>query len=314
MLRNYIIPIVLFSSSALFWFLNDYYQEQIYFNLFLSFLITGIIFICYGIITGRIAKTLIKDRKTQITFNKGILVISFILFLFLIIQIWVKNTESLVISYGIIAAGIAIALQDLFRNFVGGIIITLTSVYKIGDRVEVEGSFGDIMDIGIMNTTMMEIKGWIDAEQPTGRLIIMPNSIVISGMIYNYTKDHNFIWDEIRIPLTYDSDWKSAISNIMQIVKTETGEMTLQAEAEVERLGEKYYLPKKVTDPAIYVKLTDNWVELGIRYVTDSKSRRIHNDKLNREILENIAASDTYHIASETMDITGKHTVEVIRN
>ena len=180
--------------------------------------------------------------------------------------------------------------------------------------MEIGGSFGDIMDIGIMNTTMMEIKGWVDAEQPTGRLIIVPNSIVITEMTYNYTKDHNFVWDEIRIPLTYDSDWKSAIYNIMEIVKTETGEMTIKAEAEVERLGEKYYLPKKVTDPAVYVKLTDNWVELGIRYVTDSKSRRNISDTLNREILEDITASETYNIASETMDIAGKHTVEIIRN
>lgn len=314
MLRNYIIPIVLFSASALFWFLNDYYQEQIYYQLFLSFLLTGILFVGYEIITGRITKKVIKDRKTQITFNKGIMVISAIIFLILIIQIWVENTESLVLSYGIIAAGVAIALQDLFRNFVGGIIIALTSVYKIGDRVEVEGSVGDIMDIGIMSTTMMEIKGWIAAEQPTGRLVIIPNSIVITDRIYNYTKDHNFIWDEITIPLTYDSDWKAAIYNIMEIVKKETGEMTEQAENEVERLGEKYYLPKKVTEPAVYVKLTDNWVELGIRYVSDSKSRRILSDLLNRKILEDISASDTYNIASETMDIAGKHTVEIIRN
>jgi len=314
MLRNYIIPIVLFSASALFWFLNDYYQEQIYYQLFLSFLLTGILFVGYEIITGRIAKTVIKDRKTQITFNKGMLVISVIIFLFLIIQIWVENTESLVLSYGIIAAGLAIALQDIFRNFVGGIIIALTSVYKIGDRVEVGGSVGDIMDIGIMSTTMMEIKGWIAAEQPTGRLVIIPNSIVITDRIYNYTKDHNFIWDEITIPLTYDSDWKAAIYNIMEIVKKETGEMTEQAEIEVERLGEKYYLPKKVTEPAVYVKLTDNWVQLGIRYVSDSKSRRILSDLLNRKILEDISASETYTIASETMDVAGKHTVEIIRN
>jgi small-conductance mechanosensitive channel len=268
----------------------------------------------YEIVTGRIAKKVIKDRKTQFTFNKGILIISAVIFLFLIIQIWVENTESIVISYGILAAGLAIALQDLFRSFVGGIIIALTSVYKIGDRVEVEDTFGDIMDIGILNTTMMELKGWVDAEQPTGRLIIIPNSIVISSSIYNYTKDHNFIWDEITVPLTYESDWKTATKNFLDIVKTETEEMTRQAEIEVERLGEKYYLPKKVTDPAVYIKLTDNWVELGIRYVTEIKTRRILSDVLNRKIIEDIAASKTYTIGSETIDIQGRQKVEIIRN
>lgn len=314
MLRNYIIPIILFSGSVLFWFLSDFFKDQIYFRIFLSLLLMGFIFCGYKITTEVIAKRVIKDRKTQFTFNKGILIISSAIYLILIIQIWVENTESLVISYGIIAAGLAIALQDMFRNFIGGIIIALTSAYKIGDRVEIEGSVGDIMDIGMMSTTMMEIKGWIDAEQPTGRLIIVPNSIVISDSLYNYTKDHNFIWDEIRIPLTYESNWKAATNNFLEIVKTETEEMTIQAETEIERLGEKYYLPKKVTEPAVYVKLTDNWVELGIRYVTDTKTRRILSDILTRKILEDIAASKTYSIASETMEIQGKQKIEIIRS
>lgn len=314
MLRNYLIPIILFSGAAIFWFLGDIFQDQIYFKIVLSLLLLGFIFTGYKITTEIIAKKVIKDRKTQFTINKGILIISGIIFLVLIIQIWIENTESLVISYGIIAAGLAIALQDLFRNFVGGIIIALTSVYKIGDRVEVDGAFGDIMDIGIMNTTMMEIKGWIEAEQPTGRLLLFPNAMVISGKIYNYTKDHNFIWDEIRIPLAYDGDWKAAINNFLDIVKTETQEMTVQAEMEIERLGEKYYLPKKVTDPAVYLKLTDNWVELSIRYVADAKTRRILSDTINRKILDDITASKTYSIASETMEIQGRQKIEIIRN
>jgi small-conductance mechanosensitive channel len=274
----------------------------------------GVIFCTYKIVTEVIAKKVIKNRKTQFTFNKAILIISGAILLIFIIQIWVENTESLVISYGILAAGIAIALQDLFRNFVGGILIALTSIYKIGDRIEVEGSIGDIMDISILNTTMMEIKGWIDAEQPTGRLIIVPNAIVISGKIFNYTKDHNFIWDEIRVSLTYESDWKAAINSFLEIVTTETREITMQAEAEVERLGEKYYLPKKVTEPSVYVKLKDNRVELSIRYVADTKTRRIQSDILHRKILDDIAVAKNYAIASATMEVQGRHTVELLRS
>jgi small-conductance mechanosensitive channel len=274
----------------------------------------GVIFCTYKIVTEVIAKKVIKNRKTQFTFNKAILIISGAILLIFIIQIWVENTESLVISYGILAAGIAIALQDLFRNFVGGILIALTSIYKIGDRIEVEGSIGDIMDISILNTTMMEIKGWIDAEQPTGRLIIVPNAIVISGKIFNYTKDHNFIWDEIRVSLTYESDWKAAINSFLEIVTTETREITMQAEAEVERLGEKYYLPKKVTEPSVYVKLKDNRVELSIRYVADTKTRRIQSDILHRKILDDIAVAKNYAIASATMEVQGRHTVELLKD
>lgn len=314
MLRNYLIPLLLFAVAAGFWFLYGYFEETIFYRGFLSFLITGAIFVFYGLVTNRVAKKVIKDRKTQYTFNKGFLIISVIAFFVLMLQIWVENTESLVISYGLIAAGIAIALQDVFRNFVGGIIITLTGVYKIGDRVEVDGSFGDIMDIGIMNTTMMEIRGWVDADQPTGRLVMLPNSVVITGRIFNYTKDHSFIWDEITVPLTYDSDWKAAIENFLKIIRAETGDTTAQAEKEVDRLGEKYYLPRKVTEPAVYVKLTDNWVQLGIRYVSESKNRRIISDILNRKILDDIAASDKYSLGSENIEISGRQKVEIIKN
>lgn len=313
MLRNYIIPIVLFSGSFICLFLNDIFQEPLYFSIFLSLFLLGGIFSSYKIITTIITKKVITDRKTQFTFNKAILILSVLIYGVMAIQIWIKNTDTLVISYGILAAGIAIALQDLFRNFVGGILIALTSIYKIGDRIEVEGSIGDIMDISILNTTMMEIKGWFEAEQPTGRLIIVPNAIVISKKVVNYTKDHDFIWDEIRVPLTYESDWKAAINSFLEIVRTETADITLQAEIEVERLGEKYYLPKKVTEPAAYVKLTDNWVEVGIRYVTDTRTRRILNDTLNRKILDDVAGTEAYSIASETMEIQGKRAVELFR-
>ncbi|MBN1432077.1 MAG: mechanosensitive ion channel [Methanomicrobiaceae archaeon] len=313
MLRDYLLPLSLFAGAVVFWFLNEYFADPLLFRVFLSLLFTAVIITIYEIVTNRVAKRVIKDRRTQYTFNKGFLIISGIVFVVLMLQVWIENTESLVISYGIIAAGIAIALQDLFRNFVGGIIIALTGVYKIGDRVEVDGISGDIMDVGIMNTTMMEIRGWVDADQPTGRIVVMPNSVVITAKIYNYTKDHNFVWDEITVPLTYDSDWKAAIENFLEIVRKETGDLTIQAEKEVDRLGEKYYLPRKVTEPAVYVKLTDNWVQLGIRYVSDSKNRRIISNTLNRKILDDIAASDSYTIASENFEISGTHKVEIIK-
>ena len=313
MLRDYLIPVSLFAGAGVFWFLNKYFIEPLLYRAFLSLLFTGLIFAFYSLVTNTVAIRVIKDRKTQYTFNKGFLILSAVAFFIVMLQVWVENTESLVISYGIIAAGIAIALQDLFRNFVGGIIIALTGVYRIGDRIEVDGTSGDIMDVGIMNTTMMEIQGWVDADQPTGRIVVMPNSIVINSKIYNYTKDHNFVWDEITIPLTYDSNWKAAIENFLGIIKAEAGDLTIQAEREVERLGEKYYLPKKVTEPAVYVRLTDNWVQLGIRYVSESRNRRAVSDILNRKILDDIASSDSYRVASESYEISGNHTVEIIK-
>jgi len=311
MLRDYVVSILLITGSALLWLLGRNYYGDILFKLSWTLLSFAVVFICLKIITGKISKRIIRDQKTRYTFNKGIMILSIIVLILATIRIWVENTESLTISFGIIAAGVAIALQDLFRNFVGGIIIALSGVYRVGDRVEMGDDFGDVMDIGIMNTTLMELKEWVEGEQPTGRLSIIPNSIVITSTIHNYTKDHNFIWDEIMVPLTYESDWKSAIHEFLEMLKAETGELSIQADQEIDRLGEKYYLPKKVTEPSIYIRLTDNWIELHLRFVTDTRNRRITHDRLSRLIMEKISGSDKYEIASENMIVVGSHKVEI---
>lgn len=87
-----------------------------------------------------------------------------------VVRIWVEYTQTLLVSYGLIAAGITIALQDFFKNFVGGIMIFTTGTYRVGDRVEINSKFGDVIDIGIFYTTLLELKEWVEAEQPTGRI------------------------------------------------------------------------------------------------------------------------------------------------
>ena len=177
-------------------------------------------------------------------------------------------------------------------------------MYRIGDRIALDNNFGDVMDIGVLNTTLMEIRGWVSGDQPSGRVLTIPNHFVINHALFNYTRDHSFVWDEISIPLTYESDWKMARDLILAIVVKETATMTMQADAEIERIGEKYYLPKKVVDPSAYITLTDNWITLDVRYVTDARSRRILRSRLSELILAAIEAEDTITISSSTVTVT----------
>ncbi len=220
------------------------------------------------------------------------------------LRIWVTDTSSLIVSYGIIGAALAFALQDIFKNFVGGILVMVSGIYRVGDRISIVEKYGDVMDIGVLNTTLMEIRGWVSGDQPSGRLLMIPNGIVINNPLYNYTRDHSFIWDEISIPLTYTSDWRLAKDLILGIVKKETASMTKQAEAEIDRIGEKYYLPKKVVDPSAYISLTDNWIMLEVRYVTDVRTRRLFRTHLSELIMEAIEKEDRITISSTTVTVT----------
>ncbi|HPH34210.1 MAG TPA: mechanosensitive ion channel family protein, partial [Methanoregulaceae archaeon] len=180
----------------------------------------------------------------------------------------------------------------------------VSGYYRVGDRISIDEKFGDVMDIGILNTTMMEIRGWVSGDQPSGRLVMVPNGLVMNHSFFNYTRDHSFVWDEIAIPLTYESDWRRAKEIVLSIIKKETDEMTEQAEVEIEKIGEKYYLPRKVVEPSVYITLTDNWITLDARYVADARNRRILRSRLNELILSAIEKEERITIASETVTVT----------
>jgi len=268
-----------------------------------SLVLTGTYFF-FQIIIGLFIIRRITDLKTRYTANKVISVLSIVFIIAICLRIWVTDTSSLIVSYGIIGAGLAFALQDVFKNFVGGILIMISSIYRVGDRISIDEKFGDVMDIGVMSTTLMEIRGWVSGDQPSGRLLMIPNGLVINHPLYNYTRDHSFIWDEISIPLTYDSDWRLAKDLILGIVIQETASMTMQADEEIERIGEKYYLPKKVVEPSAYITLTDNWITLDVRYVSDARSRRLLRTRLSELILSAIEKDDRITISSTTVTVT----------
>ncbi|HUT38574.1 MAG TPA: mechanosensitive ion channel domain-containing protein [Methanoregula sp.] len=268
-----------------------------------SLVLTGTYFF-FQIIIGLFIIRRITDLKTRYTANKVISVLSIVFIIAICLRIWVTDTSSLIVSYGIIGAGLAFALQDVFKNFVGGILIMISSIYRVGDRISIDEKFGDVMDIGVMSTTLMEIRGWVSGDQPSGRLLMIPNGLVINHPLYNYTRDHSFIWDEISIPLTYDSDWRLAKDLILGIVIQETASMTMQADEEIERIGEKYYLPKKVVEPSAYITLTDNWITLDVRYVSDARGRRLLRTRLSELILSAIEKDDRITISSTTVTVT----------
>ncbi len=291
--------------SALFWFANYRYPNLYLQKGFYTFLALTIIYFLFKLVFEEIVVKRIKESKTKYAFKKTVSILYFVVFLIVIIAIWVENTQTLLVSYGLIAAGVAIALQDFFKNFMGGIIIFVHGIYRVGDRIEINSKYGDVIDIGILYTTLMELREWVAGEQATGRLTVVPNGYVLSTTVNNYTKDHNFIWDEISIPITYDSDWEEAATKILSIVKKEVVNITDQAVKEISKLEEKYYLPKKVIEPAIFLTLTDNWINFNIRYTTEVRQRRLLRDRLNRMILDEIQNSKNIKIASETLDIIG---------
>ena len=244
----------------------------------------------------------LKDYKTRYTVKKTTSILFLLLVTVFVIGIWIENTQAILVAYGLIAAGIAISLQDFFKGFTGGILILANNLYRVGDRIEVGGTYGDVMDIGILYTTLMETRGWVKGDQASGRIISMPNSLVLSNSVMNYTKDHSFLWEEITIPVTFDSNWESIIEPILLSVREYTSGLTRQASKEIAKIGEKYYLPKRDVEPAVYVTFDESFIKISVRYVTEAKKRRFHADNLYRLILKEASAHKDVKIAQTQIE------------
>ena len=307
MLKKIGASIILIILTFVLWFAHYQYPDLYSFylvNSFYTLLALTIIYLVFRVALEEIIVKRMKQAKMRYSFKKTISILYILIFLFALVAIWIEQTETILISYGLIGAGIAVSLQDVFKNFAGGITIFSTGLYRVGDRIEINGKTGDIMDIGVLYTTIMEIGEWVDGNQATGRLTIIPNSNVLANNVNNFTKDHNFIWDEISLPLTYDSDWKKASDIILEIVNKQTETIAAQADKEITKLGEKYYLPKKPVEPVIFLTLTDNWINFNIRYVTDTRDRRILRNKISKLLLAEVEKSKNIKIASENVDVT----------
>jgi len=273
------------------------------FHSALALLVAYIIFkvLLQEIITGRI-----RDDKTRYSLKKITSIIYILTFIAIATTIWVNNLGALLVSYGIMAAVAAFALQDFLKNFAGGLSIFIVGIYRVGDRIEINAKVGDVIDISLLYTTLLETNEWIDGDQATGRLSIIPNGLVLSGVVNNYTKDNPYIWDEISLPVTYGSDWQEAIKRVEKVVEVETREDTAKSNTSFSKLADKYYLTKRATEPKIFVTLTSNWIALNIRYITEVRQRRIVKNNLYRKIILELEATENIKIASESMDINIK--------
>lgn len=308
MLKQLLNFIFLSLIASLAWFLDLKYQKEYLSKIFYSFLAISVSYLVLKVFLEEVVASKIKHSKARYSFRKTTQILFILISFIIILRIWVHDPQALLVAYGLFAAGVAIALQDVFKNFAGTLAIFLTDVYRVGDRIEINSRYGDVMDIGLFYTSLLELREWVDGDQTTGRIAQIPNGQVLSNSVQNYNKDHNFLWEEISLPITYESNWKKAIEIIHSIVLQETSRATTQAEQEVSRLEERYYVSKRNIEPAIFIKPTDNWIMLRLRYVVEVRERRLVNNVIYKKVLEKIQEEETISIASETLIITSNNT------
>lgn len=198
--------------------------------------------------------------------------------------IWIDRFESVATFFGLITAGLAIAFKDLIMSIVGWVYIVWRKPFKVGDRIEINDVAGDVVDISLFRFVLMEIGNWVDAEQSTGRILHVPNAKIINSVLANYTDEFEYIWNEIPICVTFESDWKKAKQILTQIAYDNYDKYGQVATEKIKNTSSKYLIVYRKTTPIVYTSLADQGVTLTLRYLCPVRGRR----GSMQEIMENI--------------------------
>jgi small-conductance mechanosensitive channel len=221
--------------------------------------------------------------------------------------VWRSLAGSVGVILGFAAAGIAFAMQEVIGAIAGWFNITSGRIYRIGDRVELGGVRGDVIDITLLRTKMLEIgsaeddKSWVKGRQHTGRIVAISNKATFTGPVYNFSAIFEFIWEELSVPVTYRSDWHQAEEILKEeAVRASASEGARAAIAAMER---RYPIPHAEVEPRVFVRATDNWMELSARFVVPVREARTAKDAITRRVRERLDEAGI-EIASETEDVT----------
>ncbi len=242
----------------------------------------------------------ITDVKTQYHWRKLIKSTIFIIVLILVGRIWFRGAQSLVTYLGLLSAGVAIALKDVLANLAGWLYIISRRPFNVGDRVQIGEFAGDVIDQSFFEFTLLEIGNWVHADQSTGRIVHIPNGKIFSQDLANYDKGFKYLWNEIEIVVTFESDWKKAKGLLLDITNKKGENISKSMESQIKRAAKKYMIYYKELTPIVYTSVVDHGVKLTIRHLCETRKRRGYTEAIWEDILLEFAKNKNIEFAYPT--------------
>ncbi len=228
----------------------------------------------------------IKDIHWKHRIRKTLYYTANILAIWFVLMIWLENMPSLTTIMSFTGAGLVLTLREEILSISAWLYITFQKPYSTGDRIEINNIKGDVIDIGILQTFMLEVGNWVKAEQTTGRIINFPNNYIFKHSLFNYTKSFEYIWEELPITITFESDWKKAHSIMLEQANIITQSTLKEAPQSIKNLTEKYAIVYKNFTPIVYTSIEDFGVRLTLRYLVSSRQRRNYNALISEKLLD----------------------------
>ncbi|MCB2057308.1 MAG: mechanosensitive ion channel [Novosphingobium sp.] len=251
-----------------------------------------------------LASRSIRDTASRYRVRKFIGFVGYLLVALILLSSLSERIGQFSVVFGVAGAGIAFSLQEVIASIAGWIAIQFGGFYRPGDRVQLGGIKGDVIDIGMLRTTLMEIGDWISGDIYNGRVVRVANSFVFKEPVYNYSGEFAFLWDEFTLPVRFGSDWRLASKLIVEAVEAEVGEYTEGARRNWAVMVNRFLIEDAAVEPRVTVMITDNWIAFTARYVVDYRVRR----KVKSAIMERLLIAfeehkDQVRFASTTVEL-----------
>lgn len=260
--------------------LSDFLKTPMVSKILVMLLWLIIILLAIGFLR-KLLKRRIEDGAIRYKAQKGIEIIGYALIVLLIVvSFTLDDVSDYTIVIGLFTAGLTFTLQELILSIAGSFYIFFVRVYKPGDRIEINGIKGDVIDIDSIYTTIMEMGEWVTSDNYSGRIVKISNAFVFKGPIKNYSMDFPFVWDDVNVLITHESDVELAKKLILEIAESQLSDYAQNSKAKWEEMVKRYYIENATIDPTIAINLTDNWIEVNLRYITDYKRRRATKHEL----------------------------------
>jgi small-conductance mechanosensitive channel len=241
-----------------------------------------------------------EDVRQRYRWHKSTSYVAFLFGLVMVVGIWAGAIRSLGTFLGLVSAGLAIALKDLVVNLAGWVFILWRRPFQLGDRIQIGEHMGDVIDVRIFQFTLMEIGNWVAADQSTGRVIHVPNGKVLTDVLANYSRGFQYIWNELPVVVTFESDWRKAKTVLEEIINRHGSRRSAAAQRVIKEVSRKFMIFYTNLTPIVYTRVVDFGVELTIRYLCDPQERRGTAQAIWEDVLDAFARFDNIDFAYPT--------------
>ena len=264
------------------------------------------------------------DERAQFWARQGVRLVTAVMLLMGLVSIWFDDPTRLATALGLVTAGLAFALQRVVTALAGYFVILRGRTFNVGDRITMGGVRGDVIALGFLQTTIMEMGQppsvqnadpamWVRGRQYSGRIVTVSNTKIFDEPVYNYTRELPYLWEEMILPIAYTADRARAERILRDVAERHTVRIEQMGEESLREMQRRYFLKPAEMSPRVYYRLTDNWLEMTVRFIAEDRGVRDLKDVMSREIL---AAFDEagIGIASATFEIVGLPPIRLWRD